>query len=214
MKLCIHCGVSKPLTEFGKNKALPSGISVYCLECNRLKSRAHYRKVREAAGLKVRQSDDSPPGFKRCSQCRESLPLDAFHAHKTQSDGLNTYCKACRKAQNRETHLRRTYGLTEVDLAELLDKQGGVCAMCKRRPPQHVDHDHVFGQVRGVLCFPCNAALGHLQDSIELIRNGIDYLERTTWQRTLVFTGVYQLISPRLDPAASPTSSGTLPPTC
>ena len=41
---------------------------------------------------------------------------------------------------------------------------------------------------------------------IQLLRNMIDYLERTTWQRTLVSAGVYQLTSPRTE-AASPPSS-------
>ncbi|MCW2600695.1 MAG: Recombination endonuclease [Frankiales bacterium] len=58
-----------------------------------------------------------------------------------------------------------------------------------------------------MLCFACNAALGQLQDDPKLFRNTIDYLERTTWQRTLVSTGGYQLISPRPAAAASATSS-------
>lgn len=206
MKRCISCGQRKEREAFGRNRALPDGRSVYCLECNRIRNRAYYAAKRQRTGHMLREPDRSPDGFKRCSSCRHILPVTDFHAHKTQFDGLNTYCKACRKAQNRATHLRRTYGLTEVDLAELIATQGGVCAMCKVRQAEHVDHDHAFGHVRGVLCFPCNASLGHLQDSTQLFRNGIDYLERTTWQRTLVSTGVYQLTSPRRAQARSATS--------
>jgi hypothetical protein len=89
----------------------------------------------------------------------------------------------------------------------MIEAQGGLCAICRRRPAVHVDHDHAFDVVRGVLCFPCNAALGQLQDDPQLFRNAIDYLERTTWQRTLVSTGVYRLTSPRPAAAASATSS-------
>jgi hypothetical protein len=34
----------------------------------------------------------------------------------------------------------------------MVEQQGGVCALCRERPAQHVDHDHVTGRVRGVLC--------------------------------------------------------------
>ena len=206
MKRCISCEQVKENALFGRNRAASDGLSVYCLQCNREKSRAYYRQRRASRGFALREPDTSPPGMKRCSQCRETLPLSAFHAHKTQSDGLNTYCKQCRSKQNRETHLKRTYGLDAADLAAMIEAQNGVCAICKRREPVHVDHDHLLGAVRGVLCFPCNVALGQLQDDIELFRNAIDYLERTTWQRTLVTTGVYQLTSPRPAPAVSPTS--------
>jgi len=57
------------------------------------------------------------------------------------------------------------------------------------------------------LCFNCNGGLGQFRDRIDILRKAIDYLERTTWQRTLVSTGVYQLTSPRPAAAASATSS-------
>jgi hypothetical protein len=101
----------------------------------------------------------------------------------------------------------RAYGLDEAELAAMIEVQDGLCAICQRRPAVHVDHDHAFDVVRGVLCFPCNAALGQLQDDPQLFRNAIDYLERTTWQRTLVSTGVYRLTSPRPAVVASATSS-------
>jgi hypothetical protein len=57
----------------------------------------------------------------------------------------------------------RTYGL-EVpgDYESLLAFQDGRCAVCRRvlngsggkKPP--VDHDHVTGEVRGILCTNCN----------------------------------------------------------
>jgi hypothetical protein len=41
----------------------------------------------------------------------------------------------------------------------------------------HVDHHHVTGKIRGVLCFTCNVALGQLKDDVTLFRKAIDYLE-------------------------------------
>lgn len=67
-----------------------------------------------------------------------------------------------RKARAHAGHVQRTYGLTPEEYAELLAFQGGCCAVCRRvlngsggkMPP--VDHDHVTGENRGILCTNCN----------------------------------------------------------
>lgn len=42
-----------------------------------------------------------------------------------------------------------------------------------------VDHDHISGHVRGLLCRNCNSAIGLLRDDPELIRRAANYVERT-----------------------------------
>ena len=63
----------------------------------------------------------------------------------------------------------------------MFDSQNGKCAICDKPPQAHkklgVDHDHKTGQVRGLLCSPCNRALGGFQDSLELLRKVVDYIE-------------------------------------
>jgi hypothetical protein len=60
------------------------------------------------------------------------------------------------------------YGLAPGQYAELLDEQGGVCAICEQPETRQragiitalsVDHDHDTGTVRGLLCFRCNVQL-------------------------------------------------------
>jgi hypothetical protein len=71
----------------------------------------------------------------------------------------------------------RRYGITATQFDELLAKQGGVCAICGRENPEHVDHDHETGKVRGILCFNCNGGLGQFSDNTERLANAIEYLE-------------------------------------
>jgi hypothetical protein len=78
-------------------------------------------------------------------------------------------------------HLKKRYGLTLADYDALLAEQGGVCAIC-RSPPTSirlaVDHCHATGTVRGLLCTNCNQAIGKLNDSPELLRSAINYLNK------------------------------------
>jgi hypothetical protein len=53
-------------------------------------------------------------------------------------------------------HIERTYGLTEVDYRALYRAQGGRCYICRRAAGENrrlaVDHDHLTGEVRGLVC--------------------------------------------------------------
>jgi hypothetical protein len=84
------------------------------------------------------------------------------------------------KIAARKSHLKRTFGITPEEYEARLAEQGGGCAVCQRPPKPgkslHVDHDHDSGYVRGLLCFSCNAALGHLQDDIQRIDAALIYV--------------------------------------
>lgn len=71
------------------------------------------------------------------------------------------------------------YGLSKSDYFELLARQEGRCAICKQTKlfPLFVDHDHMTGQVRGLLCRLCNLALGSLHDDPLRCRLAASYLE-------------------------------------
>lgn len=78
--------------------------------------------------------------------------------------------------------LKRKYGITRDDYERIRTQQGGVCACCQNPPKPgarlYVDHDHVTGQVRGLLCHLCNVGIGHLGDSAAGVRMAVAYLER------------------------------------
>jgi Recombination endonuclease VII len=45
--------------------------------------------------------------------------------------------------------------------------------------PGHVDHDHLSGRVRGMLCFTCNQALGNVRDDVRVLRAFAHYLSKS-----------------------------------
>lgn len=72
------------------------------------------------------------------------------------------------------------YGMTLGDYDARVSKQNGTCAICGDRPvnrPLFVDHDHVTGKIRGLLCLTCNSGLGHFRDSTDRLQKAISYLE-------------------------------------
>ena len=72
---------------------------------------------------------------------------------------------AVRKAQ-REAKLKSSYGLALGEFNKILIRQGGRCASCGEADwpgwGPVVDHDHITGIVRGILCTRCNTAAGML----------------------------------------------------
>lgn len=90
------------------------------------------------------------------------------------------------KAQERAGKLRRAYGITVEEYEELLDRQDGVCAICKGTNVDsrrlHVDHCHRTNKVRGLLCFRCNTLLGAGNDDVDLLQAAAEYLEITECQ--------------------------------
>jgi Recombination endonuclease VII len=83
---------------------------------------------------------------------------------------------------NWEYKLHRTYGLQKGEYEQLLQEQGGGCAICGEECPSGrrlaVDHDHTTGVVRGLLCIHCNQAIGKLADCPDRMINALIYLIR------------------------------------
>lgn len=123
----------------------------------------------------------------RCADCGEFKPAEDFPKNRSQPSGLHCYCKVCNNARNRESvrrlhgnsrhyHLTKRYGVGADDVRALIEEQGGVCPICRRPNPTHVDHDHRTERVRAILCAPCNAGLGQFKDDPVRIRNAVAYL--------------------------------------
>ena len=85
-----------------------------------------------------------------------------------------------RRATIARRYSLKKYGLTEESYSVLLESQNSVCAICKakcsRSKELSVDHCHVTGKVRGLLCSSCNLALGNLKENVESMKNMIKYI--------------------------------------
>ena len=134
---------------------------------------------------------------RKCNKCGQVKPITEFYKTGRKTDKTpnqrHYICKECTKARlktaehqsperKRELALRRMYGITTDEYNQMLELQSGRCAVCKtdKAGGKHnvfcVDHDHVTGKVRELLCKDCNIVLGIINDSPEHLGRLMAYI--------------------------------------
>lgn len=144
---------------------------------------------------------------KTCNRCRQTLAIENFSRDASRNDGYSYACKDCsrlksrnlyrkqkeagtlvRRKQSRESQwayeLMKNYGITTDQYWAQFRAQGGLCKICRHPPGKKklgVDHDHVTGKIRGLLCHTCNSAIGYAKESLglalEMAKRTVRYLE-------------------------------------
>lgn len=159
---CTKCKVWKPFAEFNKQAGQWQGRRPHCRECQsaqtRVYSAANQEKINARAAVYR-------------STRREELARKSREYHEDNRELV--------LARMRAGSLKHEYGITPEQYAAIFDSQGGVCCLCGRPPKTKqlsVDHCHESGQIRGLLCQPCNAALGRMGDNEEGVLRALDYL--------------------------------------
>lgn len=198
-KWCRRCERVKAREQFGPHRGTSDGLQTYCREC----FADIYRQRRVESGFTVRPAE-VPGGYKYCRGCEQSKPMSEWLIRAATTDGFSFRCRNCMRRHGRDTHLARTYGLTDDDVEGLLAQQNGLCAICLGRPAVHIDHDHSTGKIRGMLCFRCNAALGQLGDDVDVIRRAADYLEGRVIRMRRIHPSVVQIVYPSPPEVSNP----------
>lgn len=93
--------------------------------------------------------------------------------------------KLRRQYVDRKASLKKLYGISPEQYNQLLEQQNNSCAICERHESQFkkklaVDHNHLTGEIRGLLCSYCNhRVVGRHKDGL-LLRRLADYVEQGT----------------------------------
>lgn len=133
-----------------------------------------------------------------CTVCKEVKEAGFFTRRKTHRQGkLVSVCTPCKVNYNkarrehtpekvaeieRRSKFKKQYGISLEQYAEMLENQGGGCAICGATKPSErtkyfaVDHCHSTGKVRGLLCSKCNRGLGLFNDKPERLKAAAKYL--------------------------------------
>ena len=131
--------------------------------------------------------------MKTCTKCGETKPKSEFNRDSRSKDCHYCWCRNCSKANDKQRHienpnrykkyaLKKRYGISLEEYTDMYNNQNGCCAICGRHNDTFakslaVDHCHITGKVRKLLCINCNSAIGKLQDDIEILQKAISYLK-------------------------------------
>jgi len=87
------------------------------------------------------------------------------------------------KRRQKNLNLKRMYGISLEKYQAIINSQNNQCKLCginfDTLSPKfiHVDHDHISGKVRSILCHHCNTGLGAFKEDVALLEDAIKYLE-------------------------------------
>jgi hypothetical protein len=165
LRTCGRCKISKPIDLFPLT--IKRGAKLYrqsyCPDCR--------REARKTWG----------------DEHRVELTTQMRERYRADPEKYRARARARRRAngakprQEAQYKREKTYGVTKEQYEAMLAAQDGVCAICHQirgKRQLGVDHNHATGEVRGLLCGPCNMGLGAYHDDVELLRAAISYLER------------------------------------
>lgn len=161
-KQCRACGQDLPLSEFYRRGH--NGYESKCKPCLRAKTRAYLSDPE----VKARRNQFFREQRKRDRETGEPVRREwgAFDEEKV-------------KLNRRRAGLKHLYGISLEDYEQMLVSQNGVCASCGFDPGDEVlcvDHCHSSGRVRGLLCGPCNRALGHAKEDVDRLMSLAAYV--------------------------------------
>jgi hypothetical protein len=153
MKKCTKCGGQKPLSEFSKKHSTKDGLQSHCKTC--------------CASNYANWLTKNPN--KKQNITARALQWNANNKEK-------------RKIIVQQNNYKKRYGLTAQQKQAMIEDQGGKCAICQSDlQTTHnvcVDHCHKTNKVRGILCRKCNLGIGHLNDSIDILKSAQKYIKK------------------------------------
>lgn len=214
-KTCARCKQVLPASSYHRDRRYKDGLNRYCIPCARVFRQGynarHATIIRPADWLDgtkecTRCKRDLPKTeFHRVkskksglrSICRTCVSEMDLNRSQEAKDKENAQRRAIYwSLKDRKNYLKTRYGLTIEAYDALHAKQNGLCAICGNPESQlsnqgtrkrlAVDHDHLTGQVRGLLCTHCNIAIGILGDDHKRLERAIEYLQEAAKQRRIV----------------------------
>lgn len=174
MKKCTKCGIEKELSYFYKDVSRKDGHMSACKECDSKKSNKWFKANPEKAAEKTKRwAAANPDKIKARAK-------NYYHNNIEKQKIKSKLYRENNKDKIKDKYLHK-YGINIDQYNKMYVYQNGCCAICGTHQDAfsrslHVDHCHDTGEVRGLLCFQCNTAIGKLNDDVSLVLKAAAYL--------------------------------------
>lgn len=162
-----------------KTSKYSGGISLKCKKCAHEKRVIHYAKNREKA-----IKDAATWKKENRKRVIELVQKDRINNPEKYKKWRDEYYERNKKDINTRA-ICRYHGLDIQSYEAMIKAQDNKCAVCGKTETRKfrgkdmrlcVDHDHVTGKIRGLLCHDCNTGLGKFLDSPDLLTKAAIYL--------------------------------------
>ncbi len=149
LKKCSSCLEQLPLQNFHKKQCGKYNVSARCKTCVKKWQKEYYNNKNKSERLRRQSSDE-----------------------------YQLYIRSYR--------LQKKYGITIDQYHEMSKKQNDKCAICGSDNPIYspsskyfsVDHNHITGKIRELLCGRCNLVIGQVYEDKTILRAMIDYIDK------------------------------------
>lgn len=135
-------------------------------------------KAQILARAEARPPSADAPSHRTCTGCGETKPLtEVYFMYAPRAKfKLMSRCRACRNKESLEAQTLKMYEMTTAEVKEFRDR--AFCEICGSDSRLVIDHCHVEGQVRGVLCSKCNTGIGQFDEDKGKLLGAIRYVEK------------------------------------
>ena len=156
-----------------------------CIVCNKAITQGRVGRRYYCSKKCMRSNLNPKPENRMCKNCGKEY-------NRTGVMIRTKFCSPeCSKDAYHKAYVKRMYGVENY--SELLALQDGKCKICSSTSTQSskhkkfsVDHNHKTGDVRGLLCAPCNHGLGKFKDNPTLMIQAAEYICSTMTLQELI----------------------------
>lgn len=155
-KVCCACHKRLTIDLFSRTK--PNK----CKPCYNISSRAYRAKNRAKKAIVDRRY--------------RNRRKDNAKAFKDRLKASGKYAE-----YRRREHLKKKYKITLAFFDEMIANHNNQCAICNgsfQNLKLNIDHNHITGVVRGLLCNLCNTMIGMGREDQRILLGAINYLNK------------------------------------
>ena len=137
------------------------------------------------------------PVSRKCKPCTKAWHTAHYQRpevkarHREQGRRWREANKQRQREMDLRSRLKTVYKMTTDQYEAMLAQQGHGCAICGSSDPKRknalrlfVDHDHATGEVRGLLCHPCNLLIGHAEERPDVLQKAIEYVSKRRQEKS------------------------------